>query len=120
LKSHRKQKRITTDPRLPKDRKIKNAARAEAEAEAGVLAKTVANDRSEEDEIESERLLENVLRHLGLLLRRSLVRILRHPIRMLPLTILLDAERNENAGAESEKKMAFPRISGRFLFPSWS
>lgn len=118
MKSHRKQKRITTDPRLPKDRKIKNAARAEAEA--GVLAKTVANDRSEEDEIESERLLENVLRHLGLLLRRSLVRILRHPIRMLPLTILLDAERNESAGAESEKKMAFPRISGRFLFPSWS
>jgi len=84
-----------------------------------VLAKTVANDRAEEDEIESKRLLENVLLDLVLPLRRSLDPILRHPIRMLPLTIL-DAERNESAVAESEKKMAFPRISGRFLFPSWS
>ena len=89
--------------------------------------KTVAIDRHVEDVIENERDPENtdVLLGLDRDLRRSLVLVLQHPIRVRLRIHTLDAEGNEDPNVVAESRnpretntrgMDFRRISVRFLF----
>lgn len=116
-------------PHPPKDRLERVTNEYQSAAEVQVLAKTVAIDRHVEDAIESERDPENtdVLLGLDRVLRRSLVLVLLHPIRVHPRIRTRDAKGIEDPNAVAENRnqrekntqtMDFRRINARFLCPN--